>query len=72
VKHSLVELRHALSWLEDQALTDPTRALAVSILADLVAAELDCYYDTAQRASDLSVNAGVASLGLASVLGGDQ
>lgn len=62
--HTLVELRHALGWLEVQDLTEPTRALAVSILADLVAAELDCYYDTAQRASDLSVAAGVASLGL--------
>ena len=62
--HTLVELRHALGWLEVQDLTDPTRALAVSILAGVVADALDCYVDTAQRATDLSVNAGVASLGL--------
>jgi hypothetical protein len=64
MSHTLTQLRAALDWLEGQPLTDPTGAHAVSILAGVVADALDCYIDTAQRATDLSVNAGVASLGL--------
>jgi hypothetical protein len=70
--HSLVELRHALAWLEVQDLNEPTRALAVSILADLVAKQLTWANDTAQRADDLSFKAKAANSGLAKVLGGAQ
>lgn len=62
--HTLTQLRAALDWLERQPLTVPSDALAVSILAGVVADALDYYVDTAQRATDLSVSAGVASLGL--------
>jgi hypothetical protein len=68
--HSLVELRHALAWLESLQFTDNTRGLAISILADLVANELSWAHETAQRADDLSARAKAASS--PELLGGAQ
>lgn len=61
--HTLIQLRQALAWLQDTAdLSKGGDAAAAEVFASLLADALDGYYDTAQRASDFAVAAGVAAL----------
>ena len=62
MKHTLIEFRHALAWLQDTAdLSHSGDAAAAEVLASLLADALAGYHETAQQASDFAVFASVAA-----------